>query len=166
MNTLKKFICGAFVVALAFGLQAGTLYWQINNNPNNDQYAALVIKNTEKGTSTYATLLNGPGGTAVGYLVAAETAMEAVQYADVTGYSDSAYIFYIEMLSVVDGAWQQGWTSSGMSYSQLSNYISEGGITAGSVSTWSANIAIPEPTSGLLLLIGGSLLALRRRRRA
>ena len=40
----------------------------------------------------------------------------------------------------------------------------EDGVPAGGVSVFAVGQVIPEPTSGLLLLLGGALLALRRRR--
>ena len=170
MNLSKKLLTAAFVVAASVGLQAGTLYWQINNNPNNDQYAAVaILKNGE--LLGYANQLNGDGGESIGPLVSAADAMANTQYADLTGYEDSQYTFVVEMLSLntetEPNTWDRGWTSGlPQSYSALSGSISEGGITAGSVNAWTSSVTIPEPTSGLLLLVGGSLLALRRKRRA
>lgn len=159
-----KIVFFTVAVLASLGLQADTLYWQINSNPNNDQYAALVVlQNGEK--VGYATLLDGDGGNPVSPLADASDAMSNIQYADVTGY-DSTYSFYVEMLSLVNDEWQQGWTGPLMNYDDITNYISDGGINAGSVQTFTASVTIPEPTSGLLLLVGGSLLALRRKRRA
>ena len=174
MNLSKKILTATFVVAVAFGLQAGTLYWQINNNPNNDQYAALAILDASSGDLVrYANILDGDGGTVIGNLVSADDAMSDVQYADISGYQTSSYKFVVEMLSLnTDGetpTWERGWTSgTPMTYAQLvdGGYVSQGGISAGSVNSWTSSVTIPEPTSGLLLLVGGSLLALRRKRRA
>lgn len=173
MNLSKKLLTAAFVVVAAFGLQAGTLYWQINNNPNGDDYAAVAILNASGDLVGYANLLDGDGGEYVGRLVAAEDAMSEMQYADLTGYEDaeSGYKFVVEMLSLNtgDNTWERGWTSgTPMTYAELQDagYVSQGGISAGSVNSWTSSVTIPEPTSGLLLLVGGSLLALRRKRRA
>ncbi len=164
MNSVKKLICGVAVFALAAGLQAGTLYWQLANNAEGD-YVALAVKNNDSGAVTYANLLDSDGGTVVGQIVTKADAMAYVQYADISSYT-SGYSFYVEMLNLNGTALENGWTSSAMSYSDLSSYISAGGISAGSVNVWTASAYIPEPTSGLLLLVGGSLLALRRKRRA
>jgi len=167
MNLSKKFLTAAFVVAAAFGLQAGTLYWQINNNPNNDQYAAVAVMNGDTVVG-YANILDGDGGVVIGNLVAADDAMSQMQYADISGY-DSSYKFVVEMLSTDGSTWERGWTAgTPMTYAELAaaGYVSEGGISAGSVNSWTSSVTIPEPTSGLLLLVGGSLLALRRKRRA
>ena len=169
MNLSKKLLTAAFAVVAAFGLHAGTLYWQINNNPNNDQYAAVAVLNEAGELQGYANILDGDGGEKVGNLVAAGDAMSETQYADISGY-DSSYKFVVEMLSVnSDNAWERGWTSgTPMTYSELKDagYVSEGGMAPVGVNAWTASVTIPEPTSGLLLLVGGSLLALRRKRRA
>ena len=164
MNIVKKISCGLLVCALALGAQAGTLYWQLNSNPNHEEYAALVIKNTGTGEITYANLLDGPGGSSVGNIVTESDARNYVQYADITDY-DSSYIFYVEMLDAQTG---RGWASTSYDYDQLvsQNYVYTGGMDPGAVRVWTASVVIPEPTSGLLLLVGGSLLALRRKRRA
>ena len=115
---------------------------------------------------TYANLLDSDGGSYVTKTALASDAIANVQYADITGYESSEYSFYVEMLSLVDGQWKEGWTGPKLGYEDIQSYISDGGISAGSVQTWTASISVPEPTSGLLLLVGGSLLALRRKRRA
>ena len=135
MNLSKKLLTAAFAVVAAFGLQAGTLYWQINNNPNNDQYAAVAILDAESGDLVgYANILDGDGGEVIGNLVTANDAMSQMQYAEIS--NDSSYKFVVEMLSVKEGAWERGWTSgTPMTYAELKNagYVSEGGISAGSV---------------------------------
>lgn len=170
MNLSKKLLTAAFAVVAAFGLHAGTLYWQINNNPNGDDYAAVAVLNGSGELVGYAKILDGDGGDVIGNLVAAEDAMSEMQYADISGY-DSSYKFVVEMLSLNtdDNTWERGWTAgTPMTYAELktAGYVSEGGISAGSVNSWTSSVSIPEPTSGLLLLVGGSLLALRRKRRA
>ncbi len=172
MNLSKKLLTAAFAVVAVFGLQAGTLYWQINNNPNGDDYAAVAVLNGSGELVGYANILDGDGGDVIGNLVDAGDAMSEMQYADISGY-DSSYKFVVEMLSLnTDGetaTWERGWTSgTPMTYAELktAGYVSEGGISAGSVNSWTSSVTIPEPTSGLLLLVGGSLLALRRKRRA
>jgi hypothetical protein len=168
MNLSKKLLTAAFAVAAAFGLQAGTLYWQINNNPNNDQYAAVAILDAESGDLVgYANILDSDGGEVIGNLVTANDAMSEMQYAEIS--NDTSYKFVVEMLSTDGSTWERGWTAgTPMTYAELAaaGYVSEGGISAGSVNSWTSSVTIPEPTSGLLLLVGGSLLALRRKRRA
>ncbi len=167
MKTTKKFALLVAAVATSLGLQAGTLYWQVWNNPNNDDYIAVVVQNAG-GKVGYLNLLDGDGGSVVSAVTTPSDAMANVQYADITDYSSSEYSFYFEMLSLEGDNWVQGYTSSVMTYEQLNiaGYISSGGISASSVKVWTASVFIPEPTSGLLLLVGGSLLALRRKRRA
>jgi hypothetical protein len=72
------------------------------------------------------------------------------------------------------GNWESG-TWTGIAYSQsytytalashiIQNWSGPGAIPA--IGPWVAeNYAVPEPSSGILLLIGGGLLALRRKRR-
>ena len=63
--------------------------------------------------------------------------------------------------SVYDPAAQQ--TSSGSNTSLSSSSITQSGITFGGGGGGSGG-GVPEPTSGLLLALGGAMLALRRKR--
>ena len=166
MKSLSKMVCFTFVVSAALGLKANVLYWQVNNNPQNYNYAALVAVD-KSGNEDYVQLVDQDGKpfSTPAYAAPATSSGTGVQYADVSAYG-SDYSFYIEMLNWDGSEFTEGWTSPTMTYDSLSNYISDGSISAGSVNAWTASVTIPEPTSGLLLLVGGSLLALRRKRRA
>ena len=92
---------------------------------------------------------------------------------DISAYASTEYSFYVEMLNYNE---TDGWTSQGTgstyTYDQLvsSGYVATGLIDAttamanAATSNFGSSGAIPEPSSGLLLLIGGAMLALRRRR--
>lgn len=172
---MKTFRATAFLVAIVMGicnLNAGTLFWQVSNNLYESDYASVVAVNesnsgTAVGTRTYLSLLDGPGGEDIGSVVTVADAMANVQYADVDGYS-SGYAFYIELMKYdeTSGGYKTSAISERYEYSDISRYVSSGPMSVGSVNAWTASVNVPEPTSGLLLLVGGSLLALRRKRRA
>ena len=78
------------------------------------------------------------------------------------------YSFIVE-LGNIDSSdnWTTVATSAAATYSSLADYIHETfDINPSSMAVWTPTqfTAVPEPSSGLLVLIGASLLALRRRR--
>lgn len=82
--------------------------------------------------------------------------------------------FAIELGNWENGEWVTLATSGTMSYSDLTVTDSDGvhilqmrdGIELDNFQPWAPTAySVPEPSSGLLVLIGASLLALRRRRR-
>ena len=87
------------------------------------------------------------------------------------GYSAGSpeYSFIVE-LGNIDSSdnWTTVATSAAESYSSLAAYIHETfDINPGSLNVWAptAFTAVPEPSSGLLTLLGLAVLALRRKRR-
>ncbi len=91
--------------------------------------------------------------------------------ADIGSYSGTAspeYTFLIEVGQVVDGSWTTIASSEPSNYSGLGDHISTGVIEVPDFTPWTPTTftaAVPEPSSGLLLLIGSAILALRRRPR-
>ena len=92
--------------------------------------------------------------------------------ADLSGVSGTITSFAVEFFNYSDGSLSLlGWTES-ITPDEL---LAQGKIAdfrdpkypQASYDTWSPKdfAAVPEPTSGLLLLIGGALLALRRKQR-
>lgn len=83
---------------------------------------------------------------------------------DLSGLSD--YSFALEL-----GNWNSDYTvwnveavSDSVAYSDLSGYISPGGAGSPGYEPWNpGTYNVPEPTSGLMLLIGFGLMALRRK---
>ena len=84
---------------------------------------------------------------------------------DLKGYGSSQYSFYVELYNTAGGSVHKTQT---VSYDSLlsSGYIATGGVLTPTVlaSGGFNGASVPEPTSGVLLLVGGALLALRRRR--
>lgn len=92
-------------------------------------------------------------------------------WADVTGYEDPAWSFMIELGNLDESGDEEVWTTMAYSdratYADLARFIQPGEIPDPTMTPWTGGqYAVPEPTSGLLVVIGGAFLALRRRRRA
>ena len=79
------------------------------------------------------------------------------------------YSFIVE-LGNIDSSdnWTTVATSASASYSSLGDYIHQTfDVNPGQIAVWTPShfTAVPEPTSGLLTLIGFAFLALRRKRK-
>ena len=154
MKSISKIAFVAAVMLFASAASAGTLYWQVDDTTEN-QGAILWADN---GTGTKKALTPG----------VVKTPTKQVQETDITAYQSSEYLFYVELVNYTTGeVTQQGYK---WGYGDLvsSGYVS---FDARDIPTAQANaIALgnfanaPEPSSGLLILMGGAMLALRRRR--
>lgn len=165
---MKKLIILAFACAALSAVNADVLYWMVS-----DAEVEKVGTTSDKfDDTTFATLyaVDGSGE----YAVSTKTGTQVFNAYD--GYDTFAYTmgdpltapyntysFFVELAN--------GTRSDTQTYAALLN---SGYISAGSMSNptsiaaigfgQSSTYNVPEPTSGLLFLVGGMLLGLKRRR--
>jgi len=155
-------ICVAALAAVA--IRADYLIWQVNTPNVEFNYAQLYY--TTSGTAA-------SGGTSVenGGWVASSSGNHTTPatIADLDRSVSGITGFYVELYSYAGSQYVKQAVSDWMSLSAASSAIqsvADGGKTISTdsaVATFEANGSIPEPTSGLLLLLGLSALALRRK---
>lgn len=163
---MKKLILLAVVLSAVTFVRADVLYWMVS-----DEYAKDADPTSD---AVFASLYVKDGDTIVSPALATASAasvFENYDYSDyfatdISSYAGNSYSFFIELAN--------GVKTNPETYQTLVNngYITTGGIGtqnplsngAFGQAAGSATYNVPEPTSGLLFLIGGMLLGLKRRR--
>ena len=180
---MKKLITSSLVLlTCALSAQAELLYFLVSGYTpegptKNFDYAVLgVAKNVD---GTWETDWNGGKNVYLYIQPTADSAAGASKilvadnsgtyslsgpaWADVSDYTANDYVFYIETYKYDSSTAIWGFDEeTAQSYSQLlaSNHIYVNDISTPYVTAW----AIPEPTSGMLFLLGIAALSLRRKR--
>lgn len=96
--------------------------------------------------------------------------LPAEYFGSLTGLSGASYSFVLELGNYIDGKWARtSMESESVSYGTLlaNNHITAWDSTTplyGSPWSPSSYTVVPEPSCAMLLVMGGALLALRRRR--
>ena len=182
-NTMKKIITSSLVLlTCAFSAQADLLYFLVDGYTpegptKNFDYAVLGVAMNVDGM--WVTSWNGGNNVYLDIQPTADSAAGASKilvadnsgtyslagpaWADVSSYKEDYYAFYIEtyLYGINTAIWSFD-EKTAQSYSQLlaSNHIYVNDISTPYVTAW----AIPEPTSGMLFLLGIAALFLRRKR--
>ena len=135
------FLCGVAVGAFCVHATEEVIWWQVDDDPDVDTFHDGIKKASALGADE-ARIVTSSGD----YLVIPPPDQESLEVP-------------------MGGAWY----AQSYTYEQLASYIihdwSGPGATP-AIGPWVAeSYAVPEPSSGILLLIGGGLLALRRKRR-
>ena len=163
--------CIMVVASVLAQAEEVVLWWQVPDDPDVTTFHEGVKKASELG-ATDARIRASDGN----YLVipppdqkSIEIPMDGAWYALLPS-SPEGLSFMVELGNWENGQWVGIATSQSYTYKQLASHIiyDWGGPNARPAeSIWVADgYVVPEPSSGILLLIGGGLLALRRKRKA
>ena len=177
---MKNFLIAGLVMLAATAAQASYLYWQVNASDLND---AIAEYNTKFKPETMLTQDNISGARLVQVSGAGEEVIGGISTddfgkaqpsdalpIDVTTVGDN-YSYYIEIISKEPGLpYEQVAKSTMKTYTELvtanPNVIYTSELDVPKLAAWTGGTytAAPEPTSGLLVLIGVGLLGLKRKR--
>ena len=182
MNKMMKTVVASVLLALGLSVRADYLLWQVEQTAEDAipfTYAKLSVKGGSLTEPTYLSVgvwtQDGPDLSSVpvqeighSNFETEQTGLSVLQcYANLGEYANSAYSFAVELYTFEDGAPSLVGVSDYVSYVQMleqfhvySN-MSQSGITPYTYGTFRA---VPEPTGGLLVLMGLGALALRRKR--
>ena len=176
---MKKLIVLFVAIAVASLSQASELWWTV------DGAAGGSTKVDGDATSWDTAKLYASadgfnyGGTAIegGEISASDLNTYGGAFTDLGGYASSAYSFYVELLNnssseVVGRSYVSLTPAQGaIQYGALDGHLEGGNImnptaaaSAYSFSSFTTAEVIPEPTSGLLVLLGMMALGLKRKR--
>ena len=160
---MKKLIVIGICAFAAFASSADVLYWMVG-----DDYGSRSDAVASTGADLYA-VYNGGEATSLDH-------RDNVAISEALAWGDN---FEVDLGSSMGAGWSyyveysNGIKTSPMEYSTaLSNgYIAHGGsvgtptvMATGTFGGGNTTYNVPEPTSGLLFLVGGMLLGLKRRR--
>lgn len=165
---MKNIFLTLSILSSAVVANADVLYWMVSEaesakaDPSSQEYYAyLKVSDTDSNLNPSAITLDRRTGAQV---------YEANDWGDqfaanISGYATDSYWFYVELAN--------GLRTDPVRYSDISpSYLYSGGYSTPTVSLPAGGFGqvtgtsynVPEPTSGLLFLIGGMLLGLKRRR--
>ena len=177
---MKKLVFAAICAFAGLAVHADAMYWQLNgttiNGVSSDDWTMARVEVYDSSNpanplspAVYLDVFDGSaGGSGVKYVANGEEGA----WFDLGSYSSTAYSFVLELvndnLEIKGASVPISYTDLGGKVVKTDDYNSVfDSIEPISYSTYNVaaghSVDLPEPTSGLLMLLGASLLALRRR---
>ena len=162
MKNLKYFVVAA-LTATAMPLHADMLYWMVNNPEDtwngglvNFVYATISALDADDNATLLIPYSDGVRLDGVTQVAASGNTVEALYSGDFISSNVKSFLVKLYDENYQPVAWQ-----TYLAEEALSSIWHEAQSMTGT-KPLSVTEVVPEPTSGLLLLIGGALLALRR----
>ena len=157
---------GALVASSAFA-DVEALYWQITSdkNPNISFTDAVLVGINDADNSLKHFYADSEGGVYQQALSGGKTTDVIASIID-PSYA-AGWSFYVELWNNDNGTWTLAGTANAdepASYDTLKGSHQIRSTMSMDTALFTPTAVIPEPTSGMLLLMGSALLALRRRR--
>lgn len=160
-----KHLLFGLVVAAAVAVHAedSYLYWMVGDTSYEYDSANLIASTS--GSWSWTERANFVGSASSADIAAAKGFGDGI-YSSIASYSGDSYTYFIEL---IEGSKVVAYSTTGLAYKDVSSYLSSlTQFDPGASSLWTASsfatAPIPEPTSGIMLLLGVAVLALRRRR--
>ena len=153
------------ILAILFALttNADVLYWMMDTDSAGQfTYDTAVLKYTTDNTVDTISLsaMSAYGGSSLNGNIAIYQGYGFFFESDVADSGLNSVSFFVELYN------GESWVakSDPIAYSALAGNIFKGGVGTPATPATFGTYAVPEPTSGLLFLVGGMLLGLKRRR--
>ena len=180
VSKMKKILSIIAFLAVALTARAECLYWMADTLEREPDvpfwFAMIAVSGDGVVEGTYLNMANSDPTSpmVLNSVAAAATTDEGLMdlgtetiatYADLGEYSGSAYSFMVEFY-VLDGDNDVKMVAQSalVNYSDLSRFIYSDIPQSGVLEAYRFTAVIPEPTGGMLFLVGLGVLALRRKR--
>lgn len=174
---MKKLLVLAVAIVTASISQASELWWTVANPVNVSATPGGSTASSEWATAKLFASASGynTGGIELDTVTSSDMAAYSEIITDLGAYGTSAYSFYVELFNSSSESLGKSYMAANQGATPYNDLVSAGAIDTGNImnptasaytgfSSFTTAEVIPEPTSGVLVLLGMMALGLKRKR--